>query len=642
MAYDVSKDLAKAASLTKNMNTSQISSGGTYQQLQSLSTSGGKSSTLSVPTSVYENQLKPAATTAIAADALAPVPAVQMPQPSVDTSAAAGVVAGADQATKGIDSYLKEMTPPETAASKSYSDLMGQINTLLPGMANKSADQLQAEKDNKLPQLKQNLAALNSQILSSVAGYNKAIEGEGLASGETPLNVVLGKQAVIRRNQAADIGLLQARALGLQGQVEMAQETANRAIDLKYDTLKDTISVKMQQLDLIAPILNKEESRFAAALQRKYQIEDAQIADKRDKQKMMFAYALENNVQSPFFNVGGAIYRTSDGKGYATPEEFFADGGSRNFSNAPKVEVYQKPIEIGPGGTLINPKTGEILFRSPVTPNFSANPLTGGLFDTHTGLAPGQSPTPTFSSQTGMRTDRHNNPTAMTTDVARTLGLVEGVDYVKGDPFQSGSGTLYTAKLLGDPIQTTIKALDSAASSSSTQAFYTQSGGQRWSYIGMSDSEWQSLSPADKTSVITKMYQQEGGNGSLVGSNPVAPTGDIIDNLVQQVQRDPSILKTLGSAQQTAVTARMAQMGIPIPGDTTTPTSRLSGSELNSWQGSIDGYFESGSGLGEIRSIIDQSSLPQEDKEALKTYAESASKMYTEDDSFWQKLMNAL
>jgi len=34
-----------------------------------------------------------------------------------------------------------------------------------------------------------------------------------------------------------------------------------------------------------------------------------------------------------------------------------------------------------------------------------------------------------------MRTDRHNNPVAMTTDVAKTLGLVEGVDYTVGDPF---------------------------------------------------------------------------------------------------------------------------------------------------------------------------------------------------------------
>lgn len=48
-----------------------------------------------------------------------------------------------------------------------------------------------------------------------------------------------------------------------------------------------------------------------------------------------------------------------------------------------------------------------------------------------------------------MRTDRNSNPTAMTTDVAKTGGLVLGKDYVQGDPFIGGDGkTYYTAKLL--------------------------------------------------------------------------------------------------------------------------------------------------------------------------------------------------
>ena len=36
----------------------------------------------------------------------------------------------------------------------------------------------------------------------------------------------------------------------------------------------------------------------------------------------------------------------------------------------------------------------------------------------------------------GFRTDRSNNPTAMTTDAARAMGLTPGVDYVSGDAFK--------------------------------------------------------------------------------------------------------------------------------------------------------------------------------------------------------------
>lgn len=110
---------------------------------------------------------------------------------------------------------------------------------------------------------------------------------------------------------------------------------------------------------------------------------------------------------------------------------------------------------------------------------------------------------PGGATKTGMRTDRHNNPTAMTTDVARTAGLQEGVDYVMGDPFPNNPN-LRTAVLLGDPVATTIKAID-------RMGFYTQAGKPRWDYISMPKSKWDSLSVDQKRQVIGQMYQREGG-----------------------------------------------------------------------------------------------------------------------------------
>lgn len=117
------------------------------------------------------------------------------------------------------------------------------------------------------------------------------------------------------------------------------------------------------------------------------------------------------------------------------------------------------------------------------------------------------------SPASGFRTDRNNNPTAMTTDVARTAGLVEGKDYVQGDPFQTGNGqTLYTAKLLGDPIQTTIKAIDQGG-------FTTQSGQNRWSYTqnipGANNADWAKLNNDQKAAVVAQMYKNEGGSGAI-------------------------------------------------------------------------------------------------------------------------------
>lgn len=112
------------------------------------------------------------------------------------------------------------------------------------------------------------------------------------------------------------------------------------------------------------------------------------------------------------------------------------------------------------GDAVFNPYTGAMQVTAG---NSVYDPAKGTFTQAPTGNAP----------TGGFRTDRHNNPTAMTTDVARSLGLVEGVDYTKGDAFPNNPN-LFTARLNGDPIQTTIKALDTAAQDPNKSAFRTQ------------------------------------------------------------------------------------------------------------------------------------------------------------------------
>jgi hypothetical protein len=107
------------------------------------------------------------------------------------------------------------------------------------------------------------------------------------------------------------------------------------------------------------------------------------------------------------------------------------------------------------------------------------------------------------------RTDLNNNPTAFTTDIAKEAELVLGVDYEQGDSFTvPGPGgvmqTLYTAKLLGDPIQITMRVLDSIG-------FYTKAGAMRWSYIAIPLTTLLQLTEPQMRDVIGFMYQREGG-----------------------------------------------------------------------------------------------------------------------------------
>ncbi len=132
------------------------------------------------------------------------------------------------------------------------------------------------------------------------------------------------------------------------------------------------------------------------------------------------------------------------------------------------------------------------------------------------------------------RTDRMNNPTAMTTDVALTLGMRPGIDFVSGDTFQTSDGkTLATAKIIGDPFDKTIQGLDNAAQSG-RGAFLTSSGAPRWSHISMSDQDWLSKNLEEKRQTIKKMYQSEGGSGSL----------NLLSQFAEKVEKSRNVGKT--------------------------------------------------------------------------------------------------
>ena len=103
-----------------------------------------------------------------------------------------------------------------------------------------------------------------------------------------------------------------------------------------------------------------------------------------------------------------------------------------------------------------------------------------------------------------MRTDENRNPAAFTTDLARQAGLVAGVDYVDGTRFPPPS-TLVTAKILGDPVEVTIRLIDAVG-------YYTKAlGTPRWAYIAMPKFIWDGLSWEQKRDVVGFHYRMEGG-----------------------------------------------------------------------------------------------------------------------------------
>ncbi len=174
------------------------------------------------------------------------------------------IVAGGEATVKSIQDYINLMTPPETPESKQYKDLLAQIQGELPGITGKGAAQLAAEQEQGVAAKKQALLDVQNQITTKMAEY-KALATQ-LEGKPITMNSIIGGEAQIQKAMASDIGLLQAQAQVLQGNLTLAQDTANRAVDLKFSDANDLINTQLKQLSLIQDQLSKSEKIRADAI----------------------------------------------------------------------------------------------------------------------------------------------------------------------------------------------------------------------------------------------------------------------------------------------------------------------------------------------------------------------------------------
>ncbi len=127
-------------------------------------------------------------------------------------------------------------------------------------------------------------------------------------------------------------------------------------------------------------------------------------------------------------------------------------------------------------------------------------------------------------------TVRNNNPTNMSWDVLVSLvGEAQAAKMASvGEKFTNGANINY-AKFGGDPVKSTIEALDFAANSPNKSAFRTQKGQPRWTYIDMSDEQWLAMTPEQKTDVIKRMNKEEGGWSGFFDKSSGGAAGDEVE-----------------------------------------------------------------------------------------------------------------
>lgn len=124
---------------------------------------------------------------------------------------------------------------------------------------------------------------------------------------------------------------------------------------------------------------NANQTSLQNAAKAKSDFESSLLTDKNTKAATAQKFAYDNNITTPFYNVGGTIYRTSDGKAFSSQAEAFGAGVARDYSNAPQVQKPQDPITVGEGGAIYDPVTNSFIAKNPKTSEPQAANNVGGL-----------------------------------------------------------------------------------------------------------------------------------------------------------------------------------------------------------------------------------------------------------------------
>lgn len=212
----------------------------------------------------------------------------------VGAGEASAMIAGGKTA---ISDLIQQLTPAQTDAEKKQQALLDQMASLAGQEANKAADQLTAEQSANLPQLRQQFAEINGQIMTKSAEYDalvKAQEGKPIT-----MSSIIGSERAILNAKASDIGMLTARAQALQGQIETAQSTVNRSIDLKYSSIDARLNMYQAQLNALQPTLTKEEKIRAQAQQILLDERKQVLEEQKNTEKQLSSYNIQMMSKYP-------------------------------------------------------------------------------------------------------------------------------------------------------------------------------------------------------------------------------------------------------------------------------------------------------------------------------------------------------
>lgn len=223
-------------------------------------------------------------------------------------------------AVPSVEQLMKDysaQTPAESSLQVQQNDILSGIESLLTKSGTESARKGELEIQAGVPDLSKQLNEINAQIRNLTG---QAFSAQQVSEGRlAPTFAITGEQAQIQRQLSAQTFGLAAASEALQGNIALANDNVQRALDSEFGGLESQLKYQQLLLDLNRDKLSSEEKKKADTLQiqlsERQNTIDQQKADRKSVYDMVVS-AIQQATQA-----GQTVPNTVIQQAYAsTPE----------------------------------------------------------------------------------------------------------------------------------------------------------------------------------------------------------------------------------------------------------------------------------------------------------------------------------
>lgn len=183
-----------------------------------------------------------------------------------------------------------QQSPEQQKLSQQDQTLSGQLEQMILASGNKGARKAELEQQAGLPQLGQQLNEINSQI--------RAINSSAFAATQTaenrlaPTFAITGEQAAIERQKSVQTYGLAAASQALQGNIALAQDNIQRALDSEFSQIEAKTKYYEYALNRNRDLMDKEDQKKADALTLALRQYEQQVAEQKQNKQSVYEVLL--------------------------------------------------------------------------------------------------------------------------------------------------------------------------------------------------------------------------------------------------------------------------------------------------------------------------------------------------------------